>query len=164
MASNPYDVEDDPADVDEAPLQLGKKPQQDNEMDITPMIDITFLLLIFFLVASKMDPNDAVDLPKARHGDAVVAKNSVTIMVSKGSVEQAKVARGDGRLFSDDLEEQENEIKEYVETEMDKGDKEHILIKAEKGVKYREVNRVAKAVSLATEEGRPLHIAVMEVR
>ncbi len=32
------------------------------------MIDIVFLLLIFFLVASKMDESAAVRLPPARHG------------------------------------------------------------------------------------------------
>ena len=38
-----------------------KRRFDDAEMDITPMIDITFLLLIFFLVASKMDEGATLD-------------------------------------------------------------------------------------------------------
>ena len=45
-----------------------KRSLEEAEMDITPMIDCTFLLLIFFLVTSKMKPELAVDLPKAKHG------------------------------------------------------------------------------------------------
>ena len=40
-------------------------------MDMTPMIDITFLLLIFFLVSSHPDQATSIALPKAQHGDAV---------------------------------------------------------------------------------------------
>ena len=78
-----------------SPLALARRrPLPETEMDITPMIDITFLLLIFFLVASKMDPNNAVALPKARYGTSVVEKNSVVILVSKGTSDAALVARG----------------------------------------------------------------------
>ena len=38
------------------------------ELSITPMIDVTFLLLVFFLVCSKVATQDAVDLPPARYG------------------------------------------------------------------------------------------------
>ena len=51
--------------------------QSDDEMDITPMIDITFLLLIFFLVASTPDRQTAVDLPTARFGRGVSQNNAV---------------------------------------------------------------------------------------
>ncbi len=35
---------------------MKKKKAEEADLDITPMIDVTFLLLIFFMVASKMDP------------------------------------------------------------------------------------------------------------
>ena len=48
-----YPVED--LDDDDRPEALKSRQQlEDTEVDITPMIDITFLLLIFFLVASRM--------------------------------------------------------------------------------------------------------------
>ena len=48
-----------------------KRNPDDGEMDVTPMIDVTFLLLAFFVVVSKMDPQAAVDLPKASYGDSI---------------------------------------------------------------------------------------------
>jgi biopolymer transport protein ExbD len=54
-----------------------KRSLEEAEMDITPMIDCTFLLLIFFLVTSKMKPELAVDLPKAKHGAVVVEQSSI---------------------------------------------------------------------------------------
>ena len=35
-------------------VSLPPRPPMDDEMDITPMIDMTFLLLIFFILTSKM--------------------------------------------------------------------------------------------------------------
>ena len=67
----------------ESPLKR-KRRGDDDEMDITPMIDITFLLLIFFLVASKMDEAAALKLPPARHGLPVGARNAVVISVTQG--------------------------------------------------------------------------------
>ena len=143
---------------------MPRKPLDDDEMDITPMIDITFLLLIFFLVASKMDPSSSIQLPKARNGMGVVEKNSVIILVTQGESDQAAVRRGDGEPFSTDLEQQEQEIQDYVLESVERESKEHVLIKAERGVKYREVDRVARAVGGAREEGGSLHVAVLEVQ
>ena len=47
------------------------------------MIDITFLLLIFFLVATRMDPRANIELPKARTGAAVSARNAVVFTVKE---------------------------------------------------------------------------------
>lgn len=42
------------ADEEPEQVELGARPPMDDEMDITPMIDMTFLLLIFFILTSKM--------------------------------------------------------------------------------------------------------------
>ena len=51
------------AEIDVA-FQPPKKKREESELDITPMIDITFLLLAFFVVVSKMDPTLAIPVPK----------------------------------------------------------------------------------------------------
>ena len=45
----------------------GGRKLADGEMDITPMIDVTFLLLIFFMVASTMQGTPDIDVPPAVH-------------------------------------------------------------------------------------------------
>jgi len=140
--------------------------QADADMDITPMIDITFLLLIFFLVASRMDADTQVQLPPADHGTAVAARNSVIITVAPGENDSVVVYRGDGtdennRFSSEDLEMQEAEIREYVDEALNgPAAKEQVIIKAAKNVKHREVARVARAAGGA--DGANLFVAVLE--
>ena len=155
----------DENDDDDQPIQLPKRPLQEADMDITPMIDITFLLLIFFLVASRIDADTQVSLPPARHGTAVATKNSVILTVTNGADGRAKIYKSDGadptqRLTSADPADQEAEIVDFVQAAMDDG-KENVLVKAEKDVKHREVSRVAKAIGLV--EGVKLFVAVLEV-
>ena len=58
-------------------LRKHKRNPEEGEIDITPMIDVTFLLLAFFVVVSRMDPQSAVDLPKAssRSSDFAVPRS-----------------------------------------------------------------------------------------
>ena len=138
-----------------------RPPTLDDELDITPMIDITFLLLIFFLVSSKMNAVQAVDLPKARHGGVVAAKESVVVIMKRGTGDQAEVQKMDGSPFSSDPEQQSAEIAEYVSTGIDAG-KKHVIIRAEGSVRHGEIGRVSEAISQSMEEGEMINIAVME--
>ncbi len=152
-------------DIVDEPALVPRRPIGDAEMDITPMIDITFLLLIFFLVAARLDEDAPVELPPARHGTAVAVKSSVIITLAE-SGENAEVYQGDGkaadRLFpSGDLTAQEDAIVRYVEQGLSEG-KSSVLIKAEKGVKHRDVARVSTAVGKAGSGD--LYVAVLEVQ
>ena len=133
----------------------------DSEMDITPMIDIVFLLLIFFLVSSKMTAEATVELPKARHGNVVPVKESVIIVMRRGTGQQADVLRVDGSRFSVDLEQQTAELAEYVASALDEG-KKHVIIRAEGSVRHGEIGRVNKAISESLPEGQLINIAVIE--
>lgn len=150
--------------VDEdAPILERRPVPLDVDLDITPMIDITFLLLIFFLVASVPDPTTAVDLPGARHGGGVRAANSVVVTVADGGNGSATVYLGDGKTgtpLSDNATQQEEEIQAAVVEGIQQG-KANILIKAERGVKHKEVSRVAAAAS--KDQTVALHLAVMEI-
>jgi biopolymer transport protein ExbD len=143
------------------PVRLPKKNNKDDEMDITPMIDITFLLLIFFLVASKINADAPVDIPTAKHGLAVPAKACVTVIVRRGNGENSKVENGDGVPFSSDLGEQEVEIAEYVQQGLDQG-KTQVMIKAEADCTSGEIKRVNKAVSEALTEGMEVNLAILD--
>lgn len=161
--------DDDRLQIDDIAQPLMRsKTYDDSEMDITPMIDITFLLLIFFIVASKMDAGADVMLPPARYGKPVPEKNSVVLTLLAGEEGRADVYKGNGGspdnfIDGGDLEAQEDEVAAYVEEEMAAGDKHHVLIKAEKGIKHREVSRIAKAATRA-ETVQQLFIAVLEVQ
>jgi biopolymer transport protein ExbD len=149
-----------------APL-MQSKTYEDSEMDITPMIDITFLLLIFFIVASKMEAGADVSLPPARYGKPVPSKNAIVITLAAGENGTARVYTGNGmsndHLVAGDAEAQEAAVSEYVEQELAEGSRQHLLIKAEKGIKHGDVTRIAKAATRA-EGVEQLFIAVLVVQ
>ena len=147
---------------------LASKTYDESEMDITPMIDMTFLLLIFFLVASKMDASANVKLPPARHGMAVVEKTSVILTLAAGEGGKAAIYKGNGvvpanQIRASDVEAEESEVTAYVENELATSGKQNVLIKAEKGIKHREVSRISKAAT-KPEDVQQLYVAVLEVR
>lgn len=61
----------------------------DDDLDITPMIDVTFLLLIFFMVTSTMQSPSSLHVPPAKHGAGVDIRNSsvISIFNSEGQPE-----------------------------------------------------------------------------
>lgn len=122
----------------------------DDEMDITPMIDMTFLLLIYFVVCSTPDSMSAVELPRALKGDAVEGLYSTVVTVADGGLDAAPVYLADGKepsaLVQGDAEQQESKLHEAVLAGSRDG-KRFVLIKADKGVPFREMWRVTKAVS-----------------
>jgi biopolymer transport protein ExbD len=152
---------------DDEVIRPRRRKVEEAEMDITPMIDITFLLLIFFLVASKMDADTGVDLPSARYGTAVSARNSVILTVAPGDGNSAKFYKGDGTspenlISAADMTDLEDQITQYVESVMHgTPPKDTVLIKGAATVRQREIARVERAVGRVIS-GQPLHIAVLE--
>jgi len=142
--------------------------KDDTEMDITPMIDVTFLLLIFFVVASKMDPQKTVDLPTANVGIPVAQKTSVVLVVARSGDKDAKVYLGDtkdpSKLVSGDLAEQDSQIAQFVKEGLEDPLRNKVLIMAEQGIAYRHVNRVLAAAGTSLEADQPLNVAIMEVQ
>lgn len=146
---------------------LRSKTFEDPEMDITPMIDLTFLLLIFFLVSSRMQTTAMVELPPARHGRAVDEKTSVIITLAPDNQGKAIVYCGDGadesrRVKAADAQAQEDAVAEYVEKELAGGLKENVLIKAAKGVLHGEAARLSRAAT-RPEAVQQLYFGIMEV-
>jgi biopolymer transport protein ExbD len=149
-------------DPDGAPRRRRRR-DFDAEMDITPMIDVTFLMLIFFLVASTPDKQAAVELPPARYGVGVSQTNALIITVGDRGGETAPVFLADGMLadaeLSSDLEARRNEIIDRVQQSVD-AFKPQVLIKAARSVRHREVARVIRAVSQV--EGVKIFLAVLD--
>lgn len=144
-----------------------KKRVGEGELDITPMIDITFLLLAFFVVVSKMDPTTIVNMPKAKYGDSVPEKTAVIVVVDATEEDVPVVykgkARNDGAKCSGGIEDIEMEIADYVKDEMAADPlKTSVIIKAERKVRYRHLDIVKRAVSRDLTEENVIHIGIEE--
>lgn len=162
-------MSDDPAlqDEEQGPaLPPSGRFVCDSETDFTPMIDMVFLLLIFFLVASKIDQSTSVKLPPVRRGVSIAQENAIIVIVKKGAGGTVVVARRDGTPFSSDLQTQENEIAAYVEAGLSgsppfERPMDSVILKAEGSVKEGDVNRVAEAIGRAADTP-VLNYAVVE--
>jgi biopolymer transport protein ExbD len=141
-----------------------RRERVDAEMDITPMIDITFLLLIFFLVASKMGQEVGLALPQARNGTAVTEKTSAVVCLTSEEPGPARIYLGGeanqaSRVDSTDLSQQDQAVTSYVNQELANG-KQQVIIRADKAVHHRDVNRIMQAIGAAQEVS--IFVAVLE--
>ena len=131
------------------------------EMDITPMIDVVFLLLIFFIVCSTIGKTTSVQLPKAKIG---VAENprTATVFTLSGFESDAVVYLGDGpsgQALAADKEMQREEIIQAVEQGLRQG-KTNVMIRADRKLHHGEVFRVE---SVATSvPGITLNVVVAD--
>ena len=89
----------DESDDVEAPTLGHRRRKADlGDLDITPMIDVTFLLLIFFMVTSTMKEPATADVPPARHGVGTDSGEALTITVVRpgGDAGEPEVILPDG--------------------------------------------------------------------
>ena len=87
----------------------------------------------------------------------------MVLILTKSGADSIAVKKSDGEELSSDLATQEEEIIEYVKNSIagtagTGKPKQYVLVKAEKGIKHKEVSRVAQAVAGA--EIQNLYIAV----
>jgi biopolymer transport protein ExbD len=141
----------------EAPARRPRRRADvDSNIDMTSMIDVTFLLLIFFMVASQLQPTDEVEVPQAVAGVGVDGGMATVITVFEPSTRDsfARIQLADG-TEADDLE----DVTESVRAGLAAG-RLQVIVKAERRVPHREVQRVFQAAALV--EGVTPRIGVQD--
>lgn len=138
-----------------------RSPHETPEFDITAMVDLVFMMNIYFLVTFITVALGELNLPSADHATALDAESAVVITVLR-SLDGRSVAvyLGDsekGESLGDAVA-QEQRIQAAIEQGVAEG-KTAVLLKAEKKVRLGELFRIASA---AAAEGVKLHVAVLE--
>lgn len=77
----PDPTPDLPTLPDRRPNRRNSLGGEEDELDMTPMIDMTFLLLIFFMVTSTISPYAELQLPEAQAGDAERPEGRVVLVL-----------------------------------------------------------------------------------
>ena len=120
-------------------MQLGKKQNDDDiELDMSPMIDMVFLLLIFFIVVSQViDEKPKIEVPEA--SVAKVAEETINrLMIT--------VMKDETYYIESNLNAVEiDEIKEKVEFELSRNPKLRVLIRSDGSVPYETNEKVMNA-------------------
>jgi len=137
-----------------------KKKDFDGEFDITPMIDVVLLLLIFFMVSARMAPQNTARLPKAKHGEFASMHDAVVLLVKASGSDIPVVSTVAGKKFSNDRDEQSAEIAEFVANEIQSLGKKSVLIQGEPSVLTSEIVRIQNAVGSVLDAEQPILIAV----
>lgn len=127
---------------------------EDADLDITPMIDITFLLLAFFVVVSKMDAQIPVSMPKASSGSSIAEENCVVLVVTTESPGgPSKIFKGQSldaasQVASEGALDIESEIAEYVENEIsNRPTVEAILIKGAGNARTGDIETIKRGIA-----------------
>jgi biopolymer transport protein ExbD len=136
-----------------------RKPRsaEDDELDITPMIDVTFLLLIFFMVASNMQKPSSLEIPPATHGTGIDKSNATVLTIFKTDNEP-EIYLSDG--------EKENgpvslpDVTAYVQRGVNEN-KLTVIIKADRDIPSGFVEDVARAASEVEAELK-YYVGVMD--
>lgn len=115
----------------------------DDEPDFTAMIDMTFILLAFFIVTSTMEVSSTLSLPPARSGEGLADK--ATIISIYYDTESPEVYLADGRTGAPaTMPDVTNYVAEGVAAQ-----KTRVLIKADRETPSGFVEDVARAAGRA---------------
>jgi biopolymer transport protein TolR len=126
-----------------------KSPEAD--LDITPMIDCVFLLLIFFMVSSTMRGNADQNVPGAKHGVGVDTRSVSTVRI--------EAADPAPRILLDNRESTLDDVRAFVEEGMQSGNS-LVVIKADREVPHGFVQQVTRVVN--SVEGVKFSIGVQD--
>ncbi|RLS53875.1 MAG: biopolymer transporter ExbD [Planctomycetota bacterium] len=132
---------------------------KDNEMDITPMIDVTFLLLIFFILTNNMSKNAKVELPATRMSSSVNTKTSVTLSIFRTDGSDGEVYLSEGTMENGPAS--MAEVTQYVRQAI-QDDRKTVILMCDQGVSSGFVEEVALAASEASEEELLYFTGVLE--
>jgi len=116
---------------------------EDSEINITPMLDIVFIMLIFFIVTTSFTRETGAEITKPGATQALALRN--------GSILIAVKASGDIWMARRQIE--LREVRQMVERAKAENPEGSVVIMADKGSQIGSVTGVIDQVKLAGVEG-----------
>jgi biopolymer transport protein ExbD len=138
-----------------------RSDEETPEFDITAMVDLVFLMNLYFLVTFLTVAMGEMNLPAADHATALDADTAVVLSLARSlDGESVTVYLGDGAKGEpiDDIAEQEQKVTAAIEEGLAAG-KTDVLLKAESKVRLADMFRIS---SLVAGHDLKLHVAVLE--
>ncbi len=115
-------------------LQSFKLPEDDGGFDLTPMIDVVFLLIVFFMTVASMISADKVDLNLAVADESAIPKeigdrSTFSIMA-------------DGTFYAGPRPVELDELREIISKLASHSKKLSIVLRADRMAEHQYVNQV----------------------
>nr|WP_307775375.1 biopolymer transporter ExbD [uncultured Cetobacterium sp.] len=116
--------------------------------DLTPLIDVVFLLLIFFMVATTFDDRGGmrIELPKSQLAKPEEVTEKISVLVTKDFQLKLKVDRKGGSTFVDITKE---ELKTKLEKEITALKDKRVSILADRDMDYGQVVDIMSDIKAA---------------
>ncbi len=123
-----------------------RKRREATEIDITPLLDVMFLLVVFFMVVSSFHEETRaidVELPRAENPRVIALDDSVlSITVSR-----------DDRIFVGDDEVVPGHLKQDLNRALTQSGIKNVVIRGDVGAKYQNIISIVDALSTLDVEG-----------
>jgi biopolymer transport protein ExbD len=117
--------------------------REEAEINITPMLDIVFIMLIFFIVTTSFTKETGASIVKPMADQALALRNG-TILIGIKSNDEIWMAKRQIEL---------REVRSMVETAKAENPKGSVVIVADKGSRIGTVTQVMDQVKMAGIEG-----------
>jgi biopolymer transport protein ExbD len=115
----------------------------DSEINITPMLDVVFIMLIFFIVTSSFTRETGVEILRPTAGEAVELRNG-TILIGIRPNDEIWMAKREVEL---------RDVRQMVERAHSENPEGSVVIIADRGSRIGTVTQVMDQVRLAGVEG-----------
>jgi biopolymer transport protein ExbD len=115
-------------------MKLWKPSEEDGEVDLTPMIDIVFLLIVFFMTVANM-------ITAEKHPIEVPISLNSTLPEEKGDRTTITVSK-DGTLYSGVYEVTLDELKDRLKNEFEHDPAVQIFLRVDSDAEHQYVNDV----------------------
>lgn len=127
-----------------------KKKRESAKLDLTPLIDVVFLLLIFFMLATSFDERSAfkIDLPKSTAAKTKSTLKEVQVLVDKEKNIYLRYTDNSGRLQSEKLD--LSSFVSVVSEKLNTSESKDVMISADKAIDY---GFIVEIMSLLKESG-----------
>jgi biopolymer transport protein ExbD len=124
-------------------FELERRRKADTNLNIAPLIDIVFLLLIFFVLSSHfvLHKGFKVKLPKAVSAQTQKSEQT-TVFIDKA-----------GGIYLNDAQVQLQELKTLLRSELNKANSKTVIIKADEDISLGLAVRVMDIAKEANADG-----------
>ena len=119
-------------------------------LEITPLIDVVFLLLIFFMLATSFDERSAfkIDLPKSTAAKTKSTLKEVQVLVDKEKNIYLRYTDNSGKTQRDKLD--LSSFVSVVSEKLNTSESKDVMISADKAIDY---GFIVEIMSLLKESG-----------
>ena len=119
-------------------------------LEITPLIDVVFLLLIFFMLATSFDERSAfkIDLPKSTAAKTKSTLKEVQVLVDKKKNIYLRYTDNSGKSQSEKLD--LSSFVSVVSEKLNTSESKDVMISADKAIDY---GFIVEIMSLLKESG-----------